>query len=213
MRSTNPDGPSPPRRIGRGDTRLKLLEAAEACLLRDGYAAFSTRAVAEAAAMPLSQIHYHFGSKQGLILALLEHQNEKLLRRQAVTLGSDAPLSRRWLQACDHLDEDLASGYVRVLQEIIAAGYSDPQMAAAARDVLQGWFELLVAFASEADPALHGFGALTHEELAGVIGMLFMGAESMTLIGMPQPIMTSLRGIGRAMAALEAQRKGETDAG
>ncbi len=46
-----------------------------------------------------------------------------------------------------------------------------------------------------------------------MIGMLFMGAESMTLIGMPQPIMTSLRGIGRAMAALEAQRKGETDAG
>src|SRR3954453_6991859 len=81
---------------------LRLLDAAELCLLRDGYAGLSTRAVAEAAQAPLSQIHYHFGSKQGLVLALLEHQNGKLLLRQAVTLGQDAPVSARWLQACDH---------------------------------------------------------------------------------------------------------------
>ena len=51
-------------------------------LLADGYAGLSTRKVAEEAGVPLSQLHYHFGSKQGLILALLEEENQRRLERQ-----------------------------------------------------------------------------------------------------------------------------------
>ncbi|THD83359.1 MAG: TetR/AcrR family transcriptional regulator [Phenylobacterium sp.] len=193
----------------RGTLRLRLLEAAETCLLRDGYAALSTRAVAEAAQTQLSQIHYHFGSKQGLVLALLEHQNEKLLRRQAVTLGGDAPLSARWLQACDHLEEDLRSGYVRVLQEIIAAGYSDATLAAAARQVLAGWYALLIPFAEEAGAALGGFGALTGAEVACLVGVAFMGAESMILIDVDLPIRSALRAVGHTLENLEQGRGSE----
>jgi AcrR family transcriptional regulator len=213
MNDARPDGP---QKIGRGETRLRLLDAAEACLLRDGYAALSTRAVAEAADMPLSQIHYHFGSRQGLVLALLEHQNVKLLKRQAVTLGQARPMSEVWLQTCDHLEEDIESGYVRVLQEIIAAGYSDATLAAAARDVLNGWYVLLAEFATHADPALLGWGALKSQELSVLIGLLFMGAESMTLVGWDRAeVYGALRGVGRAMAALEARRaeEGGTHAG
>ena len=65
------------------DTRDAILGAARARLLADGYANLSTRAVAEAAGVPLSQIHYHFGSKQQLILAVLAAENERLLERQA----------------------------------------------------------------------------------------------------------------------------------
>ena len=38
--------------------------------------------------------------------------------------GQDVPLWRRYEQACDFLEDDLESGYVRVLQEMIAAGWS-----------------------------------------------------------------------------------------
>jgi DNA-binding transcriptional regulator YbjK len=37
-------------------------------LRQSGCAALSTRDVAAAACVPLSQIHYHFGSNQGLVL-------------------------------------------------------------------------------------------------------------------------------------------------
>ena len=33
--------------------------------------------------MPLSQLHYHYGSKGGLILALLAEENQRLLDRQS----------------------------------------------------------------------------------------------------------------------------------
>lgn len=186
-----------------GGAKLQLLEAAEQCLLRDGYAALSTRAVAAAADTPLSQIHYHFGSKQKLMLALLRHQNKKLLDRQARTFEQDLPLSQHWMRACDYLDEDIRSGYVRVLQEIIAAGYSDPALAEAARELLGGWFRLLRELAAKAEAALGGFGELAADDVACLVGIAFLGAESMLLIDMNLPIRDALRAIGRTIEAVE----------
>ena len=40
-------------------------------------------------------------------------------------LRRGAPLWQRYEQACDFLEDDLESGYVRVLQEMIAAGWSN----------------------------------------------------------------------------------------
>ncbi|MGH9249078.1 MAG: TetR family transcriptional regulator, partial [Acidimicrobiales bacterium] len=49
------------------DTRAVIVEAARKRLLGDGHSGISTRKVAETAGVPLSQLHYHFGSKQGLL--------------------------------------------------------------------------------------------------------------------------------------------------
>jgi AcrR family transcriptional regulator len=166
----------------RTDTRIALLEAAEDCLRSHGYAGLSTRRVADAARMPLSQIHYHFGSKDALVLALLEYQNVKLLDRQEATFTAGLPLSERWAKACDYLDEDLASGYVRVLQEMIAVGWSNPEVAAAVRRFLSGWHGLLLALATEAEERFGGLGPLTPHDVANLIGAAFMGAESMILL-------------------------------
>ena len=64
------------------DTGTLILDAARSRLLADGYAGLSTRKVAEEAGVPVSQLHYHFGSKQGLILALFEEENQRRLARQ-----------------------------------------------------------------------------------------------------------------------------------
>src|SRR3954453_23229340 len=91
-------------------TAEKIIRAARSGLLADGYAALSTRRVAEIAGVPLSQIHYHFGGKQGLVLSLLDHENNRLVERQRRMYGTEAPLWRRYDHACDVLEEDLASG-------------------------------------------------------------------------------------------------------
>ena len=85
-----------PTRIGRSpwqpppDTRTIILEAARSRLLADGYANLSTRKVADEAGVPLSQLHYHFGSKSGLILALLETENRQRLERQSAMYAEDS---------------------------------------------------------------------------------------------------------------------------
>ncbi len=60
----------------------RILKAAKNALIDVGYSSLSTRAIAERAGVPLSQIHYHFGSKRNLVLAVLAEENQRLLDRQ-----------------------------------------------------------------------------------------------------------------------------------
>ena len=166
-----------------GGTATQIIEAGRACLLADGYAALSTRRVADLAGVPLSQIHYHFGGKRGLILALLDAENQRLVDRQRRMYGDEAPLWKRYDQACDLLDEDLASGYVRVLQEMVAAGWSDPAVAQRVLGMLRAWFMVLEGVAREAAGRFGPLGPFTPADVAGLIGLSFLGGESVILLG------------------------------
>jgi AcrR family transcriptional regulator len=128
------------------DTRTVMLEAAKTVLRQSGYSKLSTRDVAEAAGVPLSQIHYYFGSKQGMVLALFEYLNAQQLDRQGALFDdSSLKLSEQWDRACDYLDEDIASGYVRILQELVAASWADAAIREFVSARLMGWAEVLVA--------------------------------------------------------------------
>src|ERR1700682_7321 len=132
----------------KAETSTTLLEAAKKVLRQNGYAVLSTRDVASAAGVPLSQIHYHFGSKQGMVLALFEYLNAQLLDRQNAMFGdASLKLSEQWDRACDYLDEDIASGYVRVLQELIAASWADAEIGKVVRAGLLGWVNLVTELA------------------------------------------------------------------
>jgi AcrR family transcriptional regulator len=199
------------------DTRAAILSAARGCLLADGYANLSTRRVAEAAGVPLSQIHYHFGSKQQLILAVLAAQTERLLERQAEMYAGPEPLWVRWQRACAFLEVDLASGYVRILQELIAAGWSDPELAAQVREQVGGWFGLLTDVAERSSTAIGGLGPFTPAELAALMGLPFIGAEAVILLGMTEeqlPTRSALAKLGDVIRELETRReRGATDGG
>ncbi|MGH8914535.1 MAG: TetR/AcrR family transcriptional regulator [Acidimicrobiia bacterium] len=187
-------------------TKSTILEAAKQALLDVGYAGLSTRKIAEAAGVPLSQIHYHFGSKQGLVLEVLEEENRKLLKRQEGMYASDMPLWKQWEQACDFLDDDFESGYVRVLQEMIAAGWSNPEIAAAVKDMLHKWFTLLASVAERAAHRIGGLGPFTAGEAAVVAGAPFLGVETMILLGFTDeeiPARSALRKFGEILRAME----------
>ena len=190
----------------QADTRTLIMEAARRRLLADGYAGLSTRKVADDAPVPLSQLHYHFGSKQGLILQLLEDENQRRLDRQSSMYAEDAPLWKRYERACDYLEDDLESGYVRVLHEMIAAGWSNAEIQAAVRDLLEGWFALLTQVARDAENRFGPLGPFSAEEAATLLGAAFIGAEALLLLGFDRdvmPIRSALRRIGIAIRQLE----------
>jgi AcrR family transcriptional regulator len=187
-------------------TARRILDAARRCLLADGYAAMSTRKVATEAGVPLSQVHYHFGSKGGMVIAMLEAENARLLARQADMYASDMPLWKRYEQACDFLEDDLESGYVRVLQEMIAAGWSTPEIAAKVRSMLFGWYEVLLTVATEAEQRFGSLGPFAPEEVATLIGCSFIGSEAYLLLGFERhqlPIRSALRRVGQLIREAE----------
>lgn len=188
------------------DTRSRIIEAAHRRLLADGFVGLSTRKVADEAEVPLSQLHYHFGSKGGLVLALFEEENKRRLDRQTRMYAEDIPLWRRYEQACDYLEDDLDSGYVRVLQEMIAAGWSNEQVGDAVRELLGGWYHLLTEVAREAEQKHGPLGPFTPEEVATLVFSAFLGSEAALLLGFDRqvmPVRSALRRIGLVIRALE----------
>jgi AcrR family transcriptional regulator len=200
-------GPTRAERRGRATaaTRRAIVAAARGALVVDGFAALSTRRVADVAGVPLSQIHYHFGSKHQLILAVLAAENERLLERQQEMFAGPEPLWVRWERACDFLEADLASGYVRILQEMIAAGWSDPDVAAPVRAMLAGWYALLADVARAEQERGGDLGPFTADEVAALLGTPFLGAEELLLLGVTEsslPVRSALRKVGQLLRSV-----------
>jgi len=163
--------------------------------------------------VPLSQIHYHFGSKEELILALLRKENDRLLGRQAEMFARELPLWKRWAQACDYFDEDIASGYVRVLHEMTAAGWSSEALGKEMRQIWDGWGSLLLEVAKESERKGMSLGGLTPEEVVALVSASFIGAEAMILLGYEServPLRAALRKVGDLIRITE---EGQSDEG
>jgi len=188
-------------------TRNGLLEAAKQVLLVNGFSGLTTRAVARQAGAPMSQIQYHFGSKEGMILALFEHMNERLLQRQNAMFNDPSlKLSEQWDMACDYLDEDLASGYVRVLHELWAAGWANKEIGDVVRRGLMGWQLLIGDLARKAEATYGPLGPFTPDEISALVGSAFIGAEAHLLLGFEDegmPLKPALRRFGDVIRLLE----------
>ncbi len=81
--------------MGRPTSREKLLDAAEALFAERGLAAVSLRAINAAAGLSPAALHYHFGTKQALVQAILLRRMPELMARRGALLdelaGSSDP--------------------------------------------------------------------------------------------------------------------------
>jgi len=119
------------------------------------------------------------------------------------------------LRAClRHLEDDLGSGYVRVLQEMVAQTGRIPELSAACRDLLGGWCRLLAEVARATERRHRPIGPFSAEELATLVASAFFGAEALQLLGFDRealPIRSALRRIGVLIRELEGRGTSHPD--
>jgi AcrR family transcriptional regulator len=118
-----PPTPSPPAR--RRDTRARILDAAERLFARDGFSGTSLRAVTREAGVNLAAVHYHLGSKQALLEAVLARHIEPINRARLANLerlesrgGADAAAVLEAFLA-PAFDLDVSGGEMRPLVAIV----------------------------------------------------------------------------------------------
>jgi AcrR family transcriptional regulator len=205
------EAPRPDQRLERGRaTRAQLLAAAAAVLSEQGYAAASMRAVADRAGTRLSLVQYHFGSKRGLLVAVLDDLTEQLLARQQSLFDDGRPFAEQWRTACDYLREDIRSGYVRILWELWAAGLADAELAERWQVTQRNWRELIVErverWTADHDVEL----PMRPRALGALIGNLFEGAETEILAGVSEhdsPHLEALEACAALIARAEQPRR------
>jgi AcrR family transcriptional regulator len=86
------------RRFGSetSSSRGQLLEAAAVVMANEGYAAVTSRRVAEEAGLNRALVHYYFHTMDDLFIALFRRRAEQGLATQAKALQSDQPLWALW---------------------------------------------------------------------------------------------------------------------
>ena len=91
------------RRIGAPDAKNRgvLLDAAERLMLEEGYAAVTSRRVAEKAALKPQLVHYYFRTMDDLFLAAFRRRADEGLQAQAQALQSPQPLWALWRFSTD----------------------------------------------------------------------------------------------------------------
>lgn len=82
-------------------TRTALIDATEALLLEEGYAAVSSRRIGEKAGVKPPLIHYYFATIDDLYLAVFRRSVEGSLAEHQSVLDSGRPLAELW-QFNDH---------------------------------------------------------------------------------------------------------------
>jgi AcrR family transcriptional regulator len=100
------------RKQALADKKELILAAAEQIMREEGYAAVSSRRVAERAGSKSLPIHYHFGTMEELFFALYRRSEEKYFARLVQVLSSTAPLHRLWELGQDPAESGLVGEYL-----------------------------------------------------------------------------------------------------
>lgn len=89
--------PIPPKHATGDSTRAALIDAATEVFIEEGFKAARVQDIAARAGVRLSAINYHFGSKEGLYLAVLQHHTEaSLAHAPLIHADPNAPLRERF---------------------------------------------------------------------------------------------------------------------
>ena len=100
---------------------------------------------------------------------------------------------------------------MRVLQELIAASFSDAEVAKVVRAGIMGWVDLIVGVARQAEEKFGGLGPFTPEEIGAFAANAFIGAESLYLLGLEKkgvPVRQALRRVGDLIRLAERGQSG-----
>lgn len=88
-------------RASTEEKRQRVLDATEEIMLREGYAAVSSRRVAAAVDIQAPLVHYYFATLDDLFVAVLQRRAGRNVELMAAALDAPEPLRAWWTLASD----------------------------------------------------------------------------------------------------------------
>jgi AcrR family transcriptional regulator len=161
------------RRIGTetSKTRTLLLDAAEQLMLKEGYAAVTSRRVAGEAGVNPALVHYYFRTMDDLFLAVYRRRAQQGFDRQEQALASRQPLWALWEFSRDPRGTALTMEFVALANHRPAIRAEITASAQRVRDrELRAFADVLTRYGAEA------------EHLPPVVVAMFMSSISRFLV-------------------------------
>lgn len=184
------------RSARKAQTRSRLLEAAARVYSRRGFNGATLDEVASEAGLSKGAVYAHFGSKENLLLALMEEYLAAQIAEQVGLFDRDRALAERPLAGSEHWMEGLEQDpdRFRLLVELWAHGQRDERLRQGLARGFDALRATLASFASES-AAADGFElpAGAPEQLANITMGLGLGLALLKLTE-PEALPSALYG-------------------
>jgi AcrR family transcriptional regulator len=110
-------------------TRLALLDAAEELLVSKGVAGITTRKVAEQAGVNQALVHYHFGTIEQLLLAVLERVSVAVKERSERIYDEESSFIAGWFEEMETMiTADVKRGWGKIWLENLTLAANRPKI-------------------------------------------------------------------------------------
>ncbi len=167
-------------RAGAEATRARIVEAALQALRDEGIAGISARSIARHGGFNQALIFYHFGSVEGLLVAVAQTESERRSALYAPALAEVTTLSELVGVARRLHDEEFQEGTVAALTQMLAGAVGSEELSRGIADSLRPWTDL-VGETIDRLLADTPFGdVLPRGDLTSGIAALFLGIELLT---------------------------------
>ena len=124
------------------NTKQRIVEAALSTLKEEGFAGSSARSIAKRGGFNQALIFDHFGTVNDLLLAALDLTSAQRMDRYADSLRDIQTLEDAVRVGTDLYREDLSSGHITVLSELIAGSLDRPDLAPEIVRRMEPWIDL-----------------------------------------------------------------------
>jgi AcrR family transcriptional regulator len=186
------------------ETRARIVGAAIETLKGEGFAGASARAIARTGGFNQALVFYHFGTVRELLLAALDETSaRRMARYREVVNGADS-LQELIAAATDVYREDLASGHIKVLAEMIAGASSMPELGPEIVRRIEPWIDFARDAIARVSATLPFPVPVPPEDAAFGIVALFLGIELLTHLEGDGARSDRLFDLGSQMATMAA---------
>jgi AcrR family transcriptional regulator len=174
-------GPNRGGQLSAGlETKAQIVRAAIDTVKAHGFAGASARTIARTGGFNQALIFYHFGTVNRLLLAALDETSAQRMARYEAAVAGARALPDLMREAAEIYREDLRSGHIKVLAELIAASSTHPELGPEIVRRVEPWIDFTrdaIARMVAGSP----FEALVPaEDLAYAVVALFLGVELLT---------------------------------
>jgi AcrR family transcriptional regulator len=161
-------------------TKGRIVRAAIESLKRDGFAGASARTIAQRGGFNQALIFYHFGTIDGLLLAALDRTSEERMQAYREAIEGATSLPDLAAVAGRVFREDLRSGHIKVMAELIAGASAHPALGPEISRRVEPWIELTREVGERVCRGTGLEGVLPPEDIAFAVVSLFLGIELMS---------------------------------
>jgi AcrR family transcriptional regulator len=162
------------------ETRGRIIDAARVVLREDGITQASARNIARRGDFNQALIFYHFGSLDGLFIAVAQSEGQQRADLYAEQFQRIAKLSELVRIARDVHAHEISTGGPTVLSQLLAGALSSEPIASGMVEAMRPWMTLVESAMGQTLAATPLASLLPKEEMAFAVASLFIGMELLT---------------------------------